>query len=126
MILEFWGLLFFHWIADFVLQSDRVAKNKSTNWWVLGEHVIGYSLALSFGALGLLLARDMNMDSALNIAVPFLAVTMITHGITDAITSRINSALWKAQKVHYFFVSVGFDQLIHQTTLLVTWVYLVG
>lgn len=48
------------------------------------------------------------------------------HIATDAITSRINSKLWAAKKVHWFFVSVGFDQWIHFVTLILVYKYLVN
>jgi hypothetical protein len=45
------------------------------------------------------------------------------HFVTDYITSRISSKLWAKQDWHRFFVTIGFDQLIHQATLAFTlWV----
>jgi hypothetical protein len=97
-----------HWLADFVLQTDWQAKNKSKNWWALTKHVGVYSLCFAF------------------LGWQFTAITFVTHFVTDAITSRINTRLWAAGNVHWFFVSVGFDQLIHTCTLAATWYYLFG
>jgi hypothetical protein len=36
-----------------------------------------------------------------------------THWVTDFVTSRITSKLWGASAFHYFFVTVGLDQLLH-------------
>ena len=92
-----------HWIADFVLQSDSMAKNKSTsNKWLLC-HVSTYTAVLSmcFGwQYGLL--------------------NGVTHLIVDFFTSRATSALWKKGEVHWFFVVIGFDQAIHITILLLS------
>jgi len=101
-------LIWMHFVADFVLQSDSMAKNKSTSNKWLGLHIFVYSIPfIYFGWL-------------------FAIVNGIAHFITDYITSRITSRLWKAGKVHYFFVVIGFDQAVHITTLFVTYGLLVG
>ena len=46
-----------------------------------------------------------------------LAVGAI-HIIVDYFTSRLNKKLWVEKKVHWFFVSLGFDQFIHCATLI--------
>lgn len=115
------SLLITHFVADFLLQSDWMALNKSKRWDALGLHVAVYSLC--FAPWGL----------------RFWLLTFITHFITDAITSRVTSKLWFMQnmgivgigpiehdytswklipwKRHWFFVVIGLDQLIHYGTL---------
>ena len=109
-------LLSAHFVADFVLQTDWQAKNKSTNWTALHRHVMVYAtvlgVAVSFMGLS---AAD---------CVGFWSLTYCTHFVTDAITSRINSRLWQQGRVHGFFVGVGADQLIHAWTLTLTWLCL--
>ncbi len=94
-------VLFIHWLADFVLQSDYVAKNKSKSILVLGEHclIYGACLAVVFG----------NWQ--------FAIFNTLLHYITDYFTSRLNSYLWAKGDVHNFFVSVGADQLVHYICL---------
>lgn len=96
------ALVWTHFVADFILQSDDMAKNKSkSNYW-LSMHVAVYALPfLLFGW-------------------KFAIVNGIAHWLVDWWTSRINSHLWSKGKVHAFFVGVGADQAIHMTTLLVT------
>lgn len=53
-------------------------------------------------------------------------ITFALHFLTDAITSRINSRLWEAQRVHAFFVGVGADQLSHTYALVLTFGFLTG
>ncbi len=101
-------LLACHFVADFILQSDWMAQNKSKDWGALALHVVIYSACFLWCP---------------HPAV-FFAVTFGTHFCTDAITSRINSRLWQAKRVHWFFVGVGGDQLIHAATLALTWSYL--
>lgn len=104
-------LLFAHWVADFVFQSDFVAQNKSKSNKVLIGHCLIYG-----GTIGSI----MNFIHMSWFWVP----VMLLHFPVDYITSRINSKLWADKKVHWFFVSVGFDQFIHFVTLIVCWRFL--
>lgn len=96
------ALIWVHWFSDFVLQTDKMAMNKSkSNLWLL-FHVVVYTIPfLYFGVL-------------------FALINGAAHFLVDYVTSRINSRLWAAKKVHYFFVGVGIDQAIHMTILLYT------
>jgi hypothetical protein len=103
-------LLAVHFVADFVLQSHWMADNKSKRWDALGLHALTYTSYLALCTL------DWR----------YVVINGVLHYWTDAITSRINKRLWDAKQVHYFFVSVGFDQLIHTTTLLLIWRWMYG
>ena len=101
-------LLLVHTIADFFLQTDWMAVNKSKNWLALFTHVLVYSLCFSIWGL------------------QFFLITFATHFVTDAVTSRVTSKLWAANQRHWFFVTIGVDQLCHFTTLTLTYSYLKG
>lgn len=105
------GVLLCHWVSDFVLQSDWQAKNKSTSLTALLAHTVTYTMAWIFPAFFLF--------GAVN-ALIFLGVTFVCHTITDYFTSKLNTKLWNEKKVHWFFVSVGFDQVLHYTQLFYT------
>lgn len=113
-------ILFIHWVADFVCQSDWQAKNKSKNNEALLNHVFIYS-ALTLMAWSLF--GFVNKGIYCSLAI-FL-ITFICHFITDYITSRINSKLYAQGKIHYFFVSIGFDQLLHYAQLFFMYEFLV-
>lgn len=109
------SILIIHWIADFVLQTDWEAQNKSKSWNALLSHTMTYSL-LWFPIILIVLGFQQ--------AVIFTTITFLAHTITDCFTSRLNSRLWREQKVHNFFVSVGFDQVLHYIQLFLTYYYL--
>ncbi len=99
-------IIWIHFIADFVLQSSRVALNKSKSDKILLLHVSIYSIPfLYFG-------------------IVYAIINGIAHFITDRITSRITAKLWKKKETHWFFVVIGLDQAIHLSTLLLTYVWL--
>jgi hypothetical protein len=124
------SLLVIHFVADFLLQSNWMALNKSKDWGALSLHCLIYSLC--FVWLGFI----------------FVAITFLTHFITDAFTSRLTSRLWfidlavrstinknlkwpffakiNDRKRHWFFVVIGLDQLIHYATLGITYRYVFG
>ncbi len=109
-------ILIIHWFADFVMHI----------WYVVG---MIYALT--------------HLDSYVQWhATFFFIITFICHTVTDYFTSRLNSRLWhqaqfwrsdfgkalgtyaeaKADRYTWkFFVSIGFDQILHFTQLFITY-----
>lgn len=97
------ALIWMHWFADFILQSDRIAINKSSSNQILLWHVTLYGVCfVGFGFM-------------------FALVNAVLHFATDWCTSRITKRLWLAEERHWFFVVIGVDQAIHMTCLLGTY-----
>lgn len=100
------AILILHFIGDFVLQSDRIAKNKSKSVIILTEHVSIYMVVMSL------------------ISPIYGVINAVLHFIVDFITSRITAHLWKNGKTHLFFVTIGFDQMLHMMQLIGTYIIL--
>lgn len=97
-----------HFVADFILQTDKMATNKSTSEKWLAIHVAVYTIPFFwFGWY-------------------FAVMNGVAHYITDYFSSKASSYMWKKKEVHWFFVIVGFDQAIHISTLLITYELLIG
>lgn len=94
--------LLIHWIADFICQTDYMARNKSTSVKALSLHILVYTLIMS------------------TLGIKFAIINGMIHFVVDFITSRITKKLWAKQDVHNFFVVIGLDQFIHATTLIMT------
>ena len=102
------AIIWLHFFADFILQTDYVAINKSKNSKILLQHVTIYSIPfLWFGW-------------------QFALINGVLHFVTDYITSRTAGWFWQREQRHWFFVTIGFDQAIHLTTLFVTYSILIG
>ncbi len=115
-------VLTLHFIGDFILQSNWMALGKSKHWRPLTAHALAYCVPF----VSLVFVRTVPD------ALVFLGLTFATHWVTDYFTSRVTSRLWFVRnglwelqidhrKRHWFFVAIGFDQLIHMWTLFVCW-----
>jgi hypothetical protein len=109
-------ILFCHWICDFVLQTDKQARGKSSNFNHLINHTMTYTVTMSI----LIVVCGFNNYFIWQFC-RFFIITLFFHTVQDFITSRINKKLWDDKKVHLFFVSVGFDQFLHFAQLIISY-----
>ena len=100
-------IMFLHWVADFVAQSDWMARNKSKKMLPLFFHCAIYG---SIMFLGMIITP---MGFGIGMLALWVVFNAVAHFLIDGITSRVNSWLWEKKDVHNFFVSIGFDQYVH-------------
>ena len=96
------GIFWLHFLADFIMQTDEMALNKSHSVKWLSLH------ALTYGIPFLLLGWK------------YAIINSVLHGVVDFFTSKATSYLWSTGKRHWFFVMIGLDQAIHMTLLILT------
>jgi hypothetical protein len=106
-----YAIILSHWYADFVLQSNWMAQNKSKSYKALSLHILSYTTALALAMFLLTWNYNSFLYALINGAV---------HFVVDAITSRITSKLYAKGDVYNFFVVIGLDQAIHMSTLVAT------
>lgn len=111
-----------HWVADFVLQTDWQAKNKSKNNFALLFHVTTYTICIFVCGI-FFLANQLTLEN-IKIWELWALANGIVHFAVDYVTSRINTYLWNKGRVHDFFVMVGFDQVIHYACLFGSLTYM--
>jgi hypothetical protein len=99
-----------HWIWDFVGQSDKMAINKSKSWYWLNTHSAVYCIGMCLSSAVVF--------SNLTMAALTTVVVGVSHWAIDAVTSRINAQLYINNQRHWFFVSIGFDQFLHNLAIL--------
>ena len=122
--MELWHILlilFMHTVADFVFQSDEVAKGKSSDNRILVMHVLTYSwvMLIPAGILASSLSRV-----GLEVFALWIGVNAFLHFATDYVSSRMTSHYYKNENRHMFFVTIGFDQFAHMAALLCTYEWL--
>lgn len=97
-----YAVLFTHFVADFMLQTDQMARGKSkSNKW-LSLHILAYSAPFLIFGWQYALANG------------------ASHFAIDYCTSRLSSRMWQQQRTHDFFVVIGFDQFLHAAILIAT------
>lgn len=102
MIEKLIGIVWLHFLSDFILQTDNVAKSKSSSWYYLTVHGVVYSLPFFL------------------IGWEYAVVNASLHWCVDAVTSRIAKYFFLKEQRHWFFVTIGCDQAIHMTCLIIT------
>lgn len=116
-----------HWIMDFCLQKEQDALNKSSSMQHLFNHVFEYSLGM-FIAQFFTASCIMGPSMAINIAAPFFLVTLISHWVTDYVTSKTSAIRYKYHKyygLNGFWAIIGLDQLLHALQIVYTLYYLI-
>jgi hypothetical protein len=115
----FFWLLCAHYLGDFVLQTNNMAKNKSKSFFVLFVHVLVWSTVI-------LIASLLALPISYRLCFIFVTINFGLHFAIDAVTSRWMAAILFVGKRHEFFMLLGLDQLMHQLCLLVTLYYVSG
>ncbi len=124
------GLLIYlfvlHFIADFILQSREMGKKKSVEFSWLSAHLQIQA------AIFLVFLLPIN----LLFAAKFAFLNALIHGIIDwniwklykvsvyLRDKRATPETWKYWEDHLFYTTIGFDQLLHASTLIGLYWYL--
>lgn len=111
------NLIWAHFIADFVLQSDEMALGKSKGIKWLSIHITVYSIFMFVLMLPAFSSMQLLTPTR---ACAWVMVNAVLHFITDFISSRMTTWLWKKGDRHNFFVVIGADQALHMTALVGT------
>ncbi|MDP1800916.1 MAG: DUF3307 domain-containing protein [Bacteroidota bacterium] len=104
-----------HFLADFVFQSSKMAtgKSKSLKWLSIHVGVYASVSLLTFAVLAITYGNIL-------FAFYWWSINVALHFITDFFTSKVTSRFWEEKNMRFFFVMIGFDQLIHNMCLVST------
>ena len=118
-----------HFIADFIFQSEEMAKGKSVDNLQLLKHTLMYSFItfICFFIMGLFewVVNISHTLKPLNILL-FTIITFIFHTITDYMTSRVVKQKFDNEEYGSdipnlgAFTIIGFDQVLHYVQLFLT------
>jgi hypothetical protein len=123
-LIEISVILILHWIADYVMQDGEWAVRKSKDFDFLVTHTFVYSVIMSTG-VGVLMYYNISCIDCLPCTIfIFFIVTFLLHTITDFFTSKKTSREYSKKNFGTtiprgfdFFVTLGFDQLLHYIQL---------
>lgn len=96
-------LLTCHFFADFFLQSDNVALNKSKDNYILAVHCFVYGFIMMLASLNVL----------------FGLLLGFSHFGIDYYTSKWSAKCWNNEERYKFFVVIGLDQLLHTSIIII-------
>lgn len=114
-------MLFGHWVFDFVFQPNWMGLRKSKEWGVLSNHAARITVGCAVTGLVIALAFHGHPAGAL----AWAAINGVGHFAIDGVTSRITGSYWKQERIHAFFVTIGFDQFLHMALAVTTLAWLV-
>lgn len=110
-------IFIYHYFSDFICQSHKMSLNKSKSILWLTYHILIYSTVTTLGWI--LYSPELSTLGCV------FSITFITHWITDFFTSKWSSYLYSKNSINNFFLVIVLDQLIHATTLILTYNYLI-
>jgi hypothetical protein len=96
-------LVWLHFLGDYLFQTDNMATKKATELKWLTLHAIVYSIPFTL------------------ISIRFALITLVYHFTIDYFTSKVTSYLGSHGFRYWMFKSIGFDQAIHLTILVLTY-----
>lgn len=113
-------LLFFHWVGDFLTQTDWQANNKSKSWKALLAHTGVYTVTIGI-FIKMCEVSDLFMPIYWYSNLIFMVVLFITHTIIDYKSSRITSKLYEDGNIRNFFNMIGLDQYLHYLAIFASY-----
>jgi len=126
-------IIVIHWIADFVLQTEDMAMNKSKSFKALIKHTFVYSLCWYLVLFGFSVwgnhfggpsIEELGWSSWMML---FPVITFVFHTLTDYVTSRITSKKFENKQYYAVFPKlgafsvIGLDQVLHYAQLFLTY-----
>lgn len=137
-------LMLLHFIADFLLQSREMGKKKSSEVVWLIRHLfiqtaIFYAGLSPFLLLGVISGEkflllpllnsvvhgiiDWNIWNFYKLSAHHRIMAIVKSSSEDELESAYKAAVtdWKYWEDHWFYATIGFDQLLHTVTLLILW-----
>lgn len=113
-------LLFFHWVADFLFQTECQANNKSKSWKALLYHTSVYTLTMWIFTVMCVTNTLFTTKYRYSILI-FVAALFVSHTIIDYVSSRVTSKLYKDENFRRFFDVIGFDQYLHYLCIFLSY-----
>ena len=126
------AMLFVHWVADFVCQSDKMAKGKSSSIGELSKHLISYAVVFTVGTfltalvLGVWGHGKWFFKDGFPAFWVFVFINVGSHFFIDFVTSRAAKLEFERGNTGTAFKIIGFDQFLHIAIMAISLYYTVS
>jgi hypothetical protein len=117
------AILGIHTLGDFFLQTRSMATKKSTSLLWLTLHVLVYTM--TFMVFGMIFGNHLVVgeENVMPVVLEFCLLNGVIHWGTDFLTSKGTTYFYGKENNYLFFGTIGIDQFIHISTLLLTYSY---
>lgn len=105
-----------HYVADFLMQSQWQATNKSHNIGALTQHIYIYTLTMMLMLSSLSFLFQLSIVSL----ITYVLLNGALHFGTDYVTSKLSKRAFKENNIPKFWAIIGADQMAHNLCLLLT------
>lgn len=119
-------ILLAHYFADFILQNDYMANNKSKKLKPLLLHIGVYTSTIFLVTFVMLVRTVQDKVDFWQLLVVWAVLNGVLHFFTDYVTSRVSSYYKNKQQYDMFFNVIGFDQFLHYICLFGTYLALIN
>lgn len=99
-------IIWLHFIADFICQPRYIADNKNKYLHILAVHATIYSIFFIFWG-------------------PYVyLLILLSHFFIDFVSSKFTHYFMTKKQFYWFFTTIGIDQAVHLTSILLFIKYL--
>ena len=115
-------VLFIHWVADSFTRSDAyMALSEGTYFDSISLHAALYTFFIFvFISIFIIFTSNFAISLISLVTLTWSILNGILHWIVDRGITNLNSILWKNNLREWYFVVLGFDQIIHYICLFST------
>jgi ascorbate-specific PTS system EIIC-type component UlaA len=99
-----------HWVADFVVQTDRMAQRRNSSVLWLSGHVLVY-----MATLNVMLMITWGHSNTF-----WILLNGVLHWITELVIGRAARRLRDRNLAHEHSAAIGLEQMIHYSCLFTT------
>ena len=113
-------LLTLHWIFEFALCKSEADSHGNINLKSIFKHSLLYSFGFFSFIFVYIVINIYHGNNPPKILLLFPLICFIGHSIISFIMNNINAKLWNARSLRQLFINIGFEQLLYQLFLVVS------
>ena len=113
-------LLTLHWIFEFALCKSESDSHGNVNLKSIFKHSLFYSFGFCSFIFAYIVINIYHGNNPPKVLLLFPLISFIGHTIISFIMNSINNKLWNARSLRQLFINIGFEQLLYQLFLVIS------